>query len=149
MPKAKPKKIGRPTNRSRAGRPTVMTEKILYKLQQAYLCDATDAQACLNAGIHLRTLHGYQAENPDFLQRKHQWKQAVNLRAKMTIAAAVHKDADLSLKVLERREKDGYSTKVEHDGNFTFNTMKTIKINGKEKHFNVGEPIKENGEDAE
>jgi hypothetical protein len=41
---------------SRYGRPTVMTNTVLNKLQYAFCIDATDREACAFAGISEKTL---------------------------------------------------------------------------------------------
>lgn len=128
----KPKnKGGRPPKKHPGGRPPVITDKVLRKLEEAYLWDATDLQACRFARIGKSTLYKFQIDNPWFVEQKEAWKQDVNLRAKRRIAKAVDTDTDTALKVLERREKENYSTKVEHDTNFTFNRMDNITVNGK------------------
>ena len=64
------------------GRPTVMTEETLRKLEDAFLMGCTDAEACLFAGIGKRTLYDYQAENEDFSHQKEVMKTNPSLQAK-------------------------------------------------------------------
>ena len=106
---AKKKKDGR-------GRPPVIDEKVVQKLEQAFMIDATDEEACLFAGICRTTLHKYQKQNPEFVDRKILLKKSLTLKAKLNIAASVNKgDKPDSKWLLERRAKDEFSTKVDTD----------------------------------
>ncbi len=47
-----------------------MIEKVIAKLEQAFLMGCTDEKACLYAGIVPSTLYRYQEDNPEFSERK-------------------------------------------------------------------------------
>lgn len=122
--------------KSKAGQPTVMTEKTLQVLKDGFLMGFTNEQACLYAGIGLSTFRAYKATRPEYQAQIDQYKQNLKMQAKVTTYNAVttkaqikdedgeiiqHStvgDADLSLKILDRLERDNYSTKVntEHTG---------------------------------
>ena len=124
------------------GRPPVITPAVLSKLREAYLVDATDEQACLFANIGQATLYRYQAENPEFRERKEVWKNQVRLHAKFRVAKDVKKDGALALKLLERREKDSYSTRVEQEGRLEVKIMNDIEIDDMPLIYNIGERVK-------
>ena len=96
-----------------------MSESVLLKLQEAYLFDANDVQACYFAGIGTDTLYRYQKIHPDFAAKKVAWQDNVKMRAKMTVAKAVQTESELALKLLERRDKENYSTKTESNAKVT------------------------------
>ena len=108
-----------PKRKDKGGRPTLMTEKTLDKLKEAYLVDANDIQACFNAGIATDTLYKYQRANPEFIKKKEAWRDNVKYRAKLTVAKGIGVDAELALKLLERRDKENYSTKTESTAKVT------------------------------
>jgi hypothetical protein len=68
-----------------------MTKETIDKLEQAYLINATDKQACLHAGIAVDTLYKYQRENPDFIQRKQALKENLAFVAKNIVARNLNK----------------------------------------------------------
>ncbi len=115
----KPKnKGGRPTLESlkdKGGRPTVFTKEVLSKLEEAFKIGCTDAEACLNADIGVSTLYKYQKENPKFVERKEILKKTPTYRARKCLTMAVEKKPGLALKYLERKEKDEFSKKTEHE----------------------------------
>lgn len=89
------------------GRPTVMTEATLQKLEDAYTNDATDEQACFLANIGTSTLYKYQEEHPEFVERKHALKNNIKYRAKMNIKKAIEEnDKDITKWYLERKDKE-------------------------------------------
>lgn len=105
MTKPVPKKVGKPT---------VMTEKVLDQLRQAYLWGATNAEACAHADISERPLYEYLSKNPEFKQKIEQWKLDPILKAKKTIINDLG-DVKNAQWYLERKQKDEFSTKVEND----------------------------------
>lgn len=104
-----------------AGRHTVMTLQVLEKLEQAFMRDMTDAEACLYAGIGVRTLYDYQKDNPEFSQRKELLKNHVAMKAKTLVADAIETGMLTTAQWwLERRRKDEFATrtdgKITHEG---------------------------------
>jgi hypothetical protein len=89
------------------GRPTVINETVLQKLEEAFLNGATDRQAVFLANISEGTLYNYIKDNPDFGERKELLKQQVAYRAKQVIKDAIESnDKDTSKWYLERKDKD-------------------------------------------
>ncbi len=98
------------------GRPTKFTQEVLDKLRNAYLINATDGQACLQAGITEDALYKYQQRHPEFVSLKNAWKQDLAFKAKYSLSKHIPRDGDLALRVLERVEKDNWSLRTEHTG---------------------------------
>ena len=119
IPKKK-KKNGRPKNRSRAGRPTIMTPETIQKLEAAFAGAKTDQQACIIANISMATLHNFQNANPEFIERKKLLRQTVGIYAinNMIDEIKTKKNVAVSQWWLERKHKDEFSVKVEteHSG---------------------------------
>jgi len=103
--------------KSNAGRPTVMTEATIQKLEQAFVNDFTDAEACLYADIKPSTLYLYQKNNPEFLEKKELLKNSLSMKAKTEVARKISKgDKDTIKWWLERRRKAEFSTREEVTG---------------------------------
>ena len=87
------------------GRPTVMTEKVIRLLEDAFLVGATDLEACVHADISKTALYNYCVEHEEFKERKELLKNQPTLKAKIIVNAALQKD-DLPTahKVIDRKE---------------------------------------------
>lgn len=99
---------------NKVGRPSVMTEEVIGKLEELFVKGLSDREACLIANIHPSTLYDYCNANPKFTERKELLKEQVKTQAKLNIAEAIiNKDADMSKWYLERKAKDEFSAKQE------------------------------------
>lgn len=67
------------------GRPTVMTDIVLQKLQECFSLGSTDEEACFYADIGMSTLYKYQESHPEFVERKEKLKQLLILKARNTV----------------------------------------------------------------
>jgi len=101
-----------------AGRPTVMTDEALAKLEEAFSVGATDKEACFLANVSETSLYRYQEENPEFRERKEALKNMPNYKAKKLIVKKIEEgDEKQANWWLERKGKeDGFSTRSEITG---------------------------------
>jgi hypothetical protein len=77
-------------------RPTVMTDAVLRKLEEAFLMGCTDIEACLYADIGERTLYDYCDANPEFSQRKNRLKTNPAIKARKLLFQALESgEADM------------------------------------------------------
>jgi len=91
--------------KNKGGRPTVMTEEVLRKLEEAFLMGCTDVEACLYADIGQRTLYDYQEANPEYSQRKEVLKSNPIMLAKgIQLDRLKAKDSVIAQKVIDRKE---------------------------------------------
>lgn len=96
------------------GRPTVMTDEVLEKLEYMFSMGATDEMACTLANINTGTLYNYQKENPDFLERKNILKEMTTWQARANVTEKIQEgDVAQSNWWLERKAKDEFSTRTE------------------------------------
>lgn len=105
--------------KSNAGRPTVITEDALQKLEFAFSRGLSDEFACHYAGIAESTLYNYQNANPEYVERKRGLKSNLKMHARLNVAEAVidKKDLDTSKYVLERTDVEYKpKTQSEHVG---------------------------------
>ena len=113
--KVKSTKTSNKTKEER-GRPTVMTQDTLTKLQYSFEIGASDREACLFAGISLATLYNYQIANPEYLEQKESWKEKPTFLARQSVIKQFQSgDGDLALKYLERKKKDEFAPKQSLD----------------------------------
>lgn len=109
------------------GRPTVMTEEVLQKLEYAFMRGLTDLEACLFANIGTTTLYNYCEENPEFRERKEELKKNPTAKAKLNVYEAIeNKDVDVSKWYLERKAKDEFSTKQEVSGDIKVKRLEDV-----------------------
>lgn len=94
------------------GRPTVVTEEALQKLEYAFSIGCTDIEACLYSDISKSTLYNYQNENPDFLERKEKLKETPVLKARTTVFDDI-KQVDTAKWYLERKKRAEFSQRHE------------------------------------
>ena len=109
---------------SNAGRPTIIDELVLQKLESAFSYSLTDEQACFEAGISPRTLYNYQEANPEFVQRKAALKSQPGVLAKKVVTDAI-KDGDKQQANWYLERKDPEFTKKTENKNDT-----TIEVKG-------------------
>ena len=108
------------TEKRKVGRPTVMTEAMIGKLEMLFAKGLSDREACLIADITPSTLYDYCNANPEFSERKELLKDKVKIKAKLNISEAIEKeDTDMSKWYLERKARDEFSVKqtIEADVN--------------------------------
>lgn len=100
--------------KSNAGRPTVMTDDVLAKLEAAFSWGCPDTEACLYADINPSSLYDYQKEHPEFTKRKELLKDTPNLKARQVLNAAIRqKDKQAAQWWLERKKKEEFSVRSE------------------------------------
>src|SRR4051794_24649952 len=98
------------------GRPTVITEAAILKLEEAFKIDATVLEACAYAGITKTPYYDRLKDDPEFADRMDRAQQFPFMMAKKTVYKAMQAgDARTALKWLDRRQRDRYHTKVEQE----------------------------------
>lgn len=104
--------------RAKTGRPPVITEATIRKLEEAFVYDVTVEAACLYAGISQNTYYEFVKKYPAFKERIAQLREAPILVATQVVMRQMQSDGDLALKTLERINKKVWSTRSEvaHSG---------------------------------
>ena len=89
------------------GRPTVMTEEVIEKIEEELKNGATLAQASFLAGISLKTIYNYFGNNPDFKDRCDLLQGLVAYRARVNLKNKIESgDIDSSKYWLDRKDKE-------------------------------------------
>lgn len=100
-----------------AGRPKVMKESVLQKLEEAFSNGASDKEAIFIAGISSATFYSYCQAHPEFLERKEQLKDMIKYQARKNIKNKIFDgDLDTSRWYSERKMKEEFSTRSELTG---------------------------------
>jgi hypothetical protein len=102
------------------GRPTVMTDEIIHKLEEAYALGCTDGEACFYADIAKSTLYKYQVEHPEFIERKESLKERPVLLARQAVLQAIQSGDSPGQKIafdyLTKRKREEFADRVENTG---------------------------------
>ena len=119
--------------KNKVGRPTVMTEEVIGKLEYGFMKGLTDEQCCNYADIHPSTLYDYCNSHPEFSERKEQLKNSPSVKAKLNIVEAIEKgNPELSKWWLERKEKNEFSTKQEIEADVNSDVTITVELSDDE-----------------
>ena len=90
----------------KVGRPTIITQDVLNKLEEVFALGGTDKEACLYANISHQTLYNYQDKNPEFVERKEALKETPLLKARRTVEKSLENDVNSAWKYVERKDKE-------------------------------------------
>jgi hypothetical protein len=76
------------TNKS-VGRPRIIDDDTLKKLERAFSVGATDTEACEHAGISRPTLYSYIKDNPSYIEKVEDYRSRLPFKAKLELATAI------------------------------------------------------------
>lgn len=102
-----------PKDLKKRGRKSKVTKECVAKLEAAFKVGATDIEACQYADIDRSTLFRYEQSNPEFRNKKEEWKSRPTLKAKFSVYKGLD-DPKLALDYLKSKDKE-FSTKVEQN----------------------------------
>ena len=98
----------------KVGKPTIRTEEVVRKLEQAAEIDCNISEMCFHADISRETYYQWIKKDKKFADRIERIRKKPFVNAKLTLQKAIAKgDADMALKFLERRSKEEYSPRQE------------------------------------
>jgi hypothetical protein len=93
---------------SNMGRPTVMTEFNLRKLEQAFMFDCTVSEACLYADISRDTYYAFIQKYPDFSDRFKALRLIPVIIARITVVAGLTYDFNLAMWYLKAKRPEEF-----------------------------------------
>lgn len=100
--------------KNKTGRPSVMTDNVLRKLEHGFSCGMSDREACLYANIGESTLYDYCKQHPEFSERKAALKNMPAIKAKFVICEAIERgEVKVAQWYLERKCKEEFSLRQE------------------------------------
>jgi hypothetical protein len=112
------KKQGKKKGKDKGGRPSVIDEIVLAKLEYAFSMDATNKEACVFAGISEDALYDYNKKHPEFTDRIDMLKELPVMIARETITRALKSDPEMAMKYVKNKR------------NNEFNERKEVKMGG-------------------
>ena len=114
---------------NKVGRPTIMTEAIVSKLEYGFMKGLNVTECCHYADISRNCFYEYCEKNPAFKDRIEELRSYTSARAKLNVAEAIEEgDKDMSKWWLERRNKDEFSTKQEVAADVTSEVTISIEL---------------------
>jgi len=92
----------------KAGRPTVITEDVIAKLEAVKKLGVSNEIACDYANIHPATYYRHLESDEDFARRMRSAEYFANIAARQAVVKAIVEDKDVKAAQwwLERRDKD-------------------------------------------
>lgn len=100
--------------KNKGGRPTIMTDEIVSKLEYGFMKGLNVTECCHYADISRSAFYDYVAIHPEFTDRMEELRSNPSTQAKLNVVEAIENgDTGLSVWWLERRNKDEFSTKQE------------------------------------
>ena len=91
--------------KNKGGRPTVMTEEVVHKLESAFIAGCTDIEACCYAGISRAALHLYCEKHDGYIDRKELLKSQPVMQSKFIISKYLDEgDLNTANRVIDRKE---------------------------------------------
>ena len=108
----------KPAKGKKMGRPPVINEAVLRKLEHAFAIDCTVEEACIYAGIGTRTYYDFIDKHPDFSQTIELLRNIPFLLARQTIIDGIMNNYAQAMDYMSRKRKTEFSHKLElsHDG---------------------------------
>lgn len=97
------------------GRPPLINDAVLQKLESVFAIGGTDKEACFYADISPATLYNYQNEHPEFVERKEALKEQPILKARQTVVKALDQPTNAQW-YLTRKAKIEFAERIEKTG---------------------------------
>ena len=97
------------------GRPTVMTDDTLEKLEYAFSRGLNLTESCLCADISLKTFYNYTKKHEEFLQRLELLKGNMRMRAKLNLADKLDEGDDYNSRWYLEKTSDEFNPKSKQE----------------------------------
>ena len=127
------------------GRPTVINEEVIRKLEEVFAWGASVQEALMYADISNTTYYEFIQKNPQYKEKFKRLQEKPTLLARQSVINNMKEDGHLALKYLERKKKDEFSLRAEVTGV----DGQEIKVNLTNfKSLGVDDLLKEASEDG-
>ena len=98
------------------GRPTVIDDEAIRKLEDAFFIDCTVQEACSRANISKTAYHDRKKKDQAFADRMEAAQDWAITSARAILFEKMKEDGRLALEVVKRRDKKRYSERIEDTG---------------------------------
>lgn len=102
-----------PKDYKKNGRPTIMTEQVIAKIEQGFKIGLNNTECCGYAEISRDALYDYVKKHPEFSDKIEEWKRNPIAKAKYTIYKNLD-DPNVAKWLLERKDEE-YSNKIKQE----------------------------------
>lgn len=117
------------STKNKGGRPPVINEAELQKLEYAFSIGSSVNEALIHANVKKSTYHNYINKNPEFMDRIELLKETMPLKARIVVDSSLNDhDINTAKWLLERRKKAEFSTQQ----NIEQKTELDVKVSPKE-----------------
>ncbi len=104
------------------GRPTVMTDEVIRKIEEVAALDGSVGEMAYYAGIHPDTIYKKLKEDKDFSDRITALRERPVLKARQTIVKALE-DPNHAFKYVEKKRKKEFGNSLELSGSLTISDV--------------------------
>lgn len=109
------------------GRPTVMTDEVIRKIEEVAALDGSVAEMAYYAGIHPDTVYAHMKSNPEFSDRITALRNRPVLKARQTVTKALD-DPTFAFKYLEKKAKKEFGNSLELSGDINVNGPSILRL---------------------
>ncbi len=99
------------------GRPTVMTDEAIRKIEEVAALDGSVAEMAYYAGIHPDTIYAHLKENKDFSDRITALREKPILKARQTVVQKMSESYQNAVDYLKRKRKLEFGDSMNIDAN--------------------------------
>lgn len=126
MPKnKKPNKYKKKENgKNDTGRPSVITQEVLLKLEQAFKMGCSDKIAYQHAGISMASFYKYKSENPEFAEKVRAWQINPILKAQNNVMRVINGERSL----LTKKKDKETGEEVENDPRTDLSSREVLEL---------------------
>lgn len=132
---------------NKVGRPTVMTDIILAKLEEAFAIDCTAEEACSFADISRDAFYDYLKKNPKFSDRIADLRNRPVLKARKTVVDKISENYSNAMDYLKRKKKLEFGDNVDVTSGGEKLPQPLVNINALLNDNNIKEGSETNKED--
>lgn len=99
------------------GRPTIISEEVVKKIEEASAIDATIHELCLYANISVQTYYNWLDANPEYVERLKLLRNSPFLKARRSIVQSLE-DPNNAFRYMEKKLPAEFSDRkvVQHEG---------------------------------
>ena len=109
------------------GRPTVKTDEIVAKIEEAAAFGASIEEIAFYADIHRSTLYRWMEEDVHLKDRIEELQERPILAARQSVVKAFPDNPDIAMKYLERKKRSEFAVKIEQDTTHNFRTYEIVR----------------------
>ena len=119
------------------GRPTVITDEVVRKLEEVAALDGAVLEMCFYAGISKTAYYEYIRANPEFADRIAALRERPVLLARKTVVEGLDKSPTFALSYLDRKRPNEFAPKhkIEHSGNVGMTAGENPEIEKEEEEI--------------